>query len=231
MSKKTPQILAPDFQMPDSYDELVQVYRKAAKAADERLVRLEQLIKEENFKGVEKYAYAKAQRAIREWSGDQATRFNRKPPKSSAALKEKIQDIKTFLASTSSTKIGLKNVHMKRAQALNERYGGDWTWKQWDTFLNSEFVKKLDSKFGYGDTKDAVFAAVAQNKEEITEKLKEANEIEIYTEDDEMQSEVISNILNQYSDDVREALGVKSTKKRSTNVKSRKGKKRYRSKG
>ena len=230
MSKKTPQILDPSFQMPDSYDELVQVYRKAAKAADQRLVRLEQLTKEENFKGAEKYAYAKAQRAIQEWSGDQATRFNTKPPKSSTALKEKIQDIKTFLGSTSSTKTGLKNVHQKRAESLNQRYGGNWTWKQWDTFLNSEFVKKLDSKYGY-NTKDAVFAAVAQNKEEITDKLKEANEIEIYTEDDEMQSEVVSNILNQYSDDVREALGVKSTKKRSTNVKSRKGKKRYRSKG
>lgn len=227
---KTLQVLDPSFQMPSDYDELVKVYRKAAKAADQRLVRLEQLSQADNFKGAEKYAYAKAQRSIQEWSGDQATRFNTAPPKSTAALKEKIQDIRTFLGSSSSTKTGLKNIHMKRAEALNQRYGTNFSWKEWDTFLNSEFVKKLDSKYGY-NTKDAVFAVVAQNKDEIVQNLKESNEIEIYTEDDEMQSEVVNDILNRYSDDVREALGVKAQKAKSKNKKNQKGYKRYRSKG
>ena len=217
------QILDPDFKLPDSYEDLVKVYRKAAKAADQRMVRLEQLSQEENYKSADKYAYAKAQRAIREWSGEQATRFNTKPPASTSALKEKIQDIKSFLGSSSSTKTGLKNVHMSRAKSLNDRYGTNYTWQQWDTFLNSEFMKKLDKDYGY-NSKDAVIGTVMRNKDEIIDQLEEANEIEIYTTDDEMANEVVNTILNEYSDDIKEALGVV----KSRNTKNQKNRKRKR---
>jgi hypothetical protein len=239
MSKKPLQILDPSFQMPSDYDDLVKVYRKAAKAADQRLVRLEQLSQTENFKGAEKYAYAKAQRAIQAWSGDEATRFNTKPPKSMASLKEKIQDIKTFLASSSSTKTGLKNVHMRRADSLNERYGTDYSWKQWDTFLNSKLMKKLDKQLGAGTpktkdggTKDAVIAAIVSNKEEIVRGIEEQNEIEIYT-DDEMVDELVQDIVSDYSEDVMDALGVRPSKQRKRNRKNKtimKGVKTYKSK-
>lgn len=220
---KTLQILDPDFKLPESYEDLVKVYRKAAKAADQRLVRLETLSQEENYKSADKYAYAKAQRSIREWSGEEATRFNTKPPASTSALKEKIQDIKSFLGSSSSTKTGLKNVHMSRAKSLNERYGTNYTWQQWDTFLNSEFMKKLDKDYGY-NSKDAVIGTVMRNKDEIIDQLEEANEIEIYTSDDEMANEVVNTILNEYSDDIREALGVVKSK----NAKNQKNRKRKR---
>ena len=217
------QILDPDFKLPDNYEDLVKVYRKAAKAADQRMVRLEQLSQEENYKSADKYAYAKAQRAIREWSGGDATRFNTKPPSSVASLKEKIQDIKSFLGSSSSTKTGLKNVHMSRAKSLNERYGTNYTWQQWDTFLNSEFMKKLDKDYGY-NSKDAVIGTVMRNKDEIIDQLVEANEIEIYTTDDEMANEVVNTILNEYSDDIKEALGVV----KSRHTKNQKNRKRKR---
>ena len=220
------QILDPDFKLPDNYEDLVKVYRKAAKAADQRMVRLEQLSQEENYKSADKYAYAKAQRAIREWSGEQATRFNTKPPASTSALKEKIQDIKSFLGSSSSTKTGLKNVHMSRAKSLNERYGTNYTWQQWDTFLNSEFMKKLDKDYGY-NSKDAVIGTVMRNRDEIIDQLEEANEIEIYTTDDEMANEVVNTILNEYSDDIKEALGFTGTKSKKTkNQKNRKRKRK-----
>ena len=228
---KTLQILDPSFDLPDNYEDLVKVYRKAAKAADTRLLRLEQLSQEENYKTADKYAYAKAQRMIREWSGETATRFNTKPPKSTAQLKEKIQDVKTFLGSSSSTKTGLKNIHMHRAKELNKRYGTNYSWKEWDTFLNSEFMKKLDKDYGYR-SKDAVIGEIMKNKEDIMDQLEEANDIEIYTDTDEMTNEVINEILNNYPDDIKEALGVTKAKPKSTrNVKSRKGVKKYKSKG
>lgn len=222
------QILDPTFELPTGYDDLVKVYRKAAKAADQRLVRLEELTQDKDYRGSLRYAYAKAQRAIEEWSGEGATRFNRDMPKTVTGIKEKIQDIKSFLASSTSTKSAIKNVHMQRAEKLNKRYGTDYSWKEWDTFLNSEFMKKLEEEFGYtkNGTKEDVMAAVVKNKEEIVEALKDANDREIYVADtgDEMQDAIIDDIISKYSDDVLEALGVSPDKvrKNQKNQKSRK---------
>lgn len=223
------QILDPTFELPTSYDELVKVYRKAAKAADQRLVRLEQYSQDENYKGSTRYAYSKAQRAIEEWSGEGATRFNTKPPKSMTALKEKIQDIKSFLESSTSTKSGIKNVHMQRAEKLNKRYGTNYSWQEWDTFLNSDLMKRLEDKYGYGNTKDAVIDTVMRNKDEIIEALQDANQREIYVADtdSEMLDEVVNDIISEYSDEVLEALGAspKNVRKTKKNQKNRKRKK------
>ena len=215
------EVLDPAFQMPTDYEGLLKVYKKAAKAADQRLVRLEQLSGEDNFKTAKQYSYAKAMRAIKEWSGEEATRFNTKAPKTVAGLKEKIADISEFLKAKSSTKTGLKNVHLSRAKKLNERYGTDFSVSEWDTFLNSELMKKLDSKYGYGGTKDEVIATLVQDKDNIVDAVKNANDIEVYA-DDEMVETIVSDLLEENGSDVLKAFGEAAGSKTKKNVGNKK---------
>lgn len=217
----TLQVLDPSFQMPTDYEGLLKVYKKAAKAADQRLVRLERLSGEDNFKTAKQYSYAKAMRAIKEWSGEEATRFNTKAPKTVAGLKEKIADISDFLKAKSSTKTGLKNVHLSRAKKLNERYGTNFSVSEWDTFLNSELMKKLDSKYGYGGTKDEVIATLVQDKDNIVDAVNNANDIEIYA-DDEMVETIVNDLLEENGEDVLKAFGETAGTKTKKNVGNRK---------
>lgn len=101
-------------------------YTRLAKVADQRLVRLEQLSGQENFKGIEKFAYAKAQKALDVWGG---TRFNTKIPDSVNLRNEKIADIIHFLQSPTSTKAGIVDIYKKRAETIKKDYGIDMNWQ------------------------------------------------------------------------------------------------------
>lgn len=101
-------------------------YHRLAKVADQRLVRLEKLSEQEGFKGVERFAYAKAQRALDVWGGK---RFNTAIPEAVSLRNEKIADIIHFLESPTSTKQGITQVYGKRAKTLSERYGLNVDWK------------------------------------------------------------------------------------------------------
>ena len=101
-------------------------YTRLAKVADQRLLRLEKLSEQENFKGVDKFAYAKAQRALGVWGGN---RFNTKMPEAVALRNEKIADMIHFIESPTSTKQGITQIYGKRAKTLSSKYGLDVDWK------------------------------------------------------------------------------------------------------
>lgn len=136
--------------LPDDYDELLSIYRTAAKAADQRMVRLERLAEQENFKVATQWSYARAQRDAASWSeSGEATRFNIKPPRSVASLQHKIQDIRTFLGSASSTKTGILETYAKRSAKLKERYDLDVSWQKMGSFFESQdwkVISEYDSK-------------------------------------------------------------------------------------
>lgn len=102
-------------------------YKRLAKVADQRLVRLEQLSGQENFKGVEKFAYSKAQKALDVWGG---SRFNTKMPETPNLRNEKIADIINFLQSPTSTKAGITDVYKRRASTMKKKYGLDMSWQE-----------------------------------------------------------------------------------------------------
>ena len=102
-------------------------YKRLAKVADQRLVRLEQLSGQENFKGVEKFAYSKAQKALDVWGG---SRFNTKMPETPNLRNEKIADIINFLQSPTSTKSGITDVYKRRASTMKKKYGLDMSWQE-----------------------------------------------------------------------------------------------------
>ena len=146
------------------YAAAVKEYRKLAKRADQRLVRLERYATQPKYANITQFAYAKAMRDIRSWSGDNAKRFNTKPPKNLNSLMAKINDIKSFLQSASSsikpTKDnaiyndkgqlvggGIDLTYQKRAQTLNSLYGTNVSWENIGELFESTLYRKLAKKY------------------------------------------------------------------------------------
>ena len=135
--------------MTERYKDLFIYYKQIAKRADQRLVELEKLSKQEGYKEVTKYAYRKAMYDIKRWSGESAKmRFNRKAPESTRSLLSKIHDIEDFLNSVSSTKKGINKVYKSRADTLNKKFGTKFTWQKLANFAESKTFEKLSKKYG-----------------------------------------------------------------------------------
>lgn len=187
-------------------------YRKLAKRADQRLVRLEQLAKSPEYSGVLNFSYRKAQRDIRAWSGEKATRFNTKPPSNTNQLKAKIADIKRFLESASSTigrtkeTKGIKEIYHDRADTINERYGTDFNWRDLARLFESNLYKKIKSKDDYDSkTEMQTIANISANFDEVKQAIKKDREVNIDTLDD-IENFAINEMINQYGKDILRAL-------------------------
>ena len=207
----TTAILNPFFEMPTERKELEKVYRTLAKTADQRLVRLEAYEHDTGFETATKWAYARAQHDIKQWSGTQAKRFNTAPPESDTDLLSKIQDIEHFLLSKTSTKQGIISVYQKKVDSMNatgkERFGSSWknvTWRDMAQFYDSTLYEKIDSKYG-SSVIMMTMSIVEKKKDEILEDLKKKKDINIKVKDEEIGSQV-NDILNQYSEDVQALL-------------------------
>lgn len=146
-------------------------YRRIAKVADQRLVRLEKLAEEAGYGNATQWAYQRAQRDIAQWSGDAAKRFNTKPPENINQLRAKINDIKTFLGSESSTKSGIKSVYQQRVSTLNTNYGTNYQVDDLQKLFSSSLWKKMEAK-GYDS--DTIMKAIGyiQNKASDEDVLK-----------------------------------------------------------
>ena len=191
--------------MPSDRQKLLQIYKTAAKAADQRLVRLERYGEEKNFKTAVKWSYARAQRDIQAWSGPDATRFNTKPPESIAELKAKIEDIKTFLKSPTSTKSGIKSIYEQRAKSFNKNHpGANYTWEDFGKLFESDLAKKLDEDYG-SETKAKTLVAIQKNGKKIDKALKEAKEKDIRVPD-KMVSRTVKRVLKEYPGEVQQLL-------------------------
>ena len=205
----TKQIMADDW-LPDDYNELVKVYRTLAKSADQRLVRLEAYRHEKGFKTAEKWAYARAMHDIKVWSGSEANRFNVAPPTSKTDLVSKIQDIKHFLQSPTSTKQGIISVYKKKADSLNKtmrKDNPDWTdltWKDMAQYFDSKLHDKIDEQYG-SKTKFQIISSLKKNKKAILEEIKEKKDQHIKVEDEVLQV-TIENIIETYPDEVKKLL-------------------------
>lgn len=130
-------------------------YRKLAKRADQRLVRLKGYRHDKGFEHITSYAYSSAMKDIRKYSGEGAERFNTKPPASDRDLLRKIADIKKFLDAPSSTKKGVLNIYKKRADTLNKNkdiWGdreGNLTWEDYASIFDVMDTQGKDTKFEY----------------------------------------------------------------------------------
>ena len=196
-------------------EDALQYYKRLAKVADQRLVRLEQLSTQKGYENVTAYAYARAQYDIGRYSAGH--RFNTKPPVKadgtidSQLLNEKIADIKTFLSSVSSTKAGITNVYEKRVRSINEKFETNYTWQDLaDYFKSGDFEKHKKSKFA----SETIFKAIAKIQQSESKVLKDIdNNKKKNTSDDvvidvaiKMLSNSNTSLWKKYTNEERAAI-------------------------
>lgn len=148
-----------------SYKELVKEYRKLAKRADQRLVRLETLSYEKGYVHVKEWAYQRAMHDIKVYD-ENATRFNIKPPQTKSALERKIASIKNFLSSASSTKKGIKETYEKRVASINQTLRTNFSVDDFQKAMESGLVDRLKKDYGYR-TAIEVIDRIQRDKESL----------------------------------------------------------------
>lgn len=158
---------------------LQQQYRRLAKAADQRLIRIEELVAHNDlYKGAERYAYRTAVHDIATYGpykGKKAhlPRFNRKMPKTEAGLQRKIADMAKFLLKPTSSQSGINEIYMKRTTKINEDWGTSFNWTDLATFLEHGYYDKFKGKYG-SETSWEMIATIQGFKPEDIEAINKA---------------------------------------------------------
>ena len=185
------------------YMETVKLYRQLAKRADQRLVRLEKLAQQENFKGVKQFAYARAQRDIRSWSGESARRFNTSPPETIQALNAKIADIRNFLESKTSTRRDIVTYYEERTKTVQERYGVSGTWQQMANYYKRGINKRFDAKYGSKTALRAI-GMIQQNMRQIQDDIRKKKHVDLQLDDDVL-NDAVEDMLQYHRKALKQA--------------------------
>lgn len=186
-----------EYQATESYDYDIRpgetdlhYYRRLAKTADQRLLRLEALKHDKHFRGAERYAYARAIRDIESYGGKK--RFNTKPPEARSLFNGKIADMIRFLKSPTSTKSGIIEVHEKRAKTLSEKYDMDISWEDMANLTESGELDKLKGDYG-SDTAFKSIGTITRNRKQIEDAINKAKEKEEKAKENEEEWEEDEN--------------------------------------
>lgn len=189
----------------EKYKALMSEYRQLAKRADQRLVRLEKRANSgQEWKAVTKYAYANAMEEIRRFSGAEAKRFNVKPPNTTQMLQAKINAMRRFLESPTSTTTGIRRTYEKRVNTINKEYGTDFTWEELKEFFDSALSNKLDAKVD-SKTKLIIVGEIQKHGSEIKKALEDHKPIHLKLDDDIAEYEV-NKVLQYYKKDIKKLL-------------------------
>ena len=138
-------------------------YIRLAKAVDQRLIRIEDLSglrgapPVPGYEYAYKYAYRKAMEAL---PGDQI-RFNATIPKAGTfEWRERVNAMRHFLASPSSTKTGIRKTFINKAKTINAKpgYNTNFTGEDLAHFFSSGDFDKLMQNYG----SDTIFKAVGK---------------------------------------------------------------------
>lgn len=175
-------------------EELIKEYKKLTARADKRLQRLEKYAEEENFSTATKWAYARAMRDIKQWSGESGTRFGTKPPENIQQLQAKINDVKEFLENQTSTKTGIIKVYKQKADTINKEYGTNFTWDDLAGFYTSGTAEKLNREFGSKTALKAV-AKIQKEGKDIINAIEENRNAHIRVNDPILEN-AVNKILN-----------------------------------
>lgn len=168
-------------------------YSRLAKVADQRLVRLEGYQHDTNYKEATRWAYQRAIKDIKYWSGENATRFNTAMPKRKESILAKISDMRTFIESPSSTKEGIKSIYKQRADKINAEYGLNLKWADVGRFFESETFKNNADIFG-SKTLLKTIGIIQKNKKSIIKQIeKQAENVKSLEEENPFNKEDLKN--------------------------------------
>jgi len=148
-------------------------YRRLAKAADQRLVRLEKLSQQKGYKGAKSFAYARAISDIQIYN-PKGTRFNAAISKDPRILKEQTMSVLEFLKAPTSTKMGIDTGFRKRVETLNAKYGTDFTWQELADFFGKGQAQKIFGQFaGNSEPGMKAIATIRKTEKAIKEGTEE----------------------------------------------------------
>lgn len=173
----------------------LQYYRRLAKVADQRLLRLEDLSKQKEFRGVKKMAYGRAMADLEIFGGK---RFNTAPPQDRRLFKEKIMAMRHFIESPTSTKKGIIETYSERAKALNEKYGTDFTWKDLADFFGSGKADKMMNGKGESYGSKTVLMAIGRIQQTAESVIKGIKENTSVTTDDPITDAALSILRRNF---------------------------------
>ena len=178
----------------------VDYFKQLAKRADQRMVRLERLAEQENYRGVLSYAYQTAVYDIKTLSGDpNATRFNIALKKNKDGtvnqqlLHAKINAVTRFLEAPTSMKKTITESYQKRADTINRKFGTNFTWQQMGRFFESAAYEKMRGKSFASDTILKAFGSI--KKAFGAKKVTEAQIQNVRVSDDNVVNEVSGAIV------------------------------------
>lgn len=175
----------------------VAYYKRLAKQADQRLVRLEQLAAkhEQDYEGVLTFAYRSAMSDIRMLTGNRdATRFNVVTKKTKtgevnkALLHAKLNAVKRFLESPTSMKSKIIEVYKERAKTINEDSGTNFTWQEIARIRESAAYETLRDK--YKDSNLVLKAIWQQKVKMMPERMQKSLDQNLRVSDDKVASTI-----------------------------------------
>ena len=194
--------------MKNKFSSLEEEYKLLAMRADKRLQRLEKYMQRPGYETLSKGAYARAMRDIEIWSGKGRKRFLTKAPGNVEELQAKINDIKAFLRSDTSTlKPGIDtqgyavSVYEKQAQTFNNRYGGGFTWQELANYYGSKKADKIAKSIkasksvarALGEFKKLMHMTPKKTRQQFRDEIKNNPDVK-YT-DDEVTNEIMKKMI------------------------------------
>lgn len=192
---------------PRTREELLRDYKRLAKQADARLRRLEKAENRKGFEAITKYAYARAMKDIGRGEGG---RFDVKlDNKTYNEILGRMNDVRRFYRSESSTITGVKEIYMRRAEKFNADNHTNYTWQQLAQLFNKDTglfakVTNKDSELGSPRILRAI-AMMRNNKEAVLKAIDKHAKAEVI-EADKPAQQTMDMIISKYPNDVKELL-------------------------
>lgn len=141
--------------------ELLREYRTLRDRANERLRALEKLSNNPDFENVLGYAYRLVERDVKELGLGDVSKVRYRTPKNTNKLESALKRVKNFLDMDTSTKSGIVDVYMKNTEALNKKFGTNFTWQEMKNYLDSINWNEIKKEYGSG----RVIAAIKSLRE------------------------------------------------------------------
>lgn len=200
-------IMSDFYRMPKTKAGVLADYNKLTRLANDRLREIERRATTDGLTSLTQYAY---KRAVHDLEG--ATRFPSKQRIENLnynAIVKRMNDMRRFLRSKSSTTRGVKTMYFQNASRFNQKYGTNFTQSQLAKFFDKdtglyEKIKSKNPDWG-SETVMKAIAQIRQNKDDVLEQMERENKNHIDTNSVKV-NEVINELLSEYSDDVKDLL-------------------------
>ena len=201
-------ILSDFYKMPRTKAGVLADYQKLTRRANDRLYQIEKRSKTDGLEPLTQYAY---KRAVHDLKG--AERFPSKERIENLnynAVVKRLNDMRRFLKSESSTVRGVKNIYARNAAAFNQKYKTSFTSNELAKFFDKdtglyEKIKNAHTDWG----SDTVMKAIAQirlNKDKVLTKIEEENKKHLDVEASDVVKEVVNTLISEFDTDIQEML-------------------------